>query len=200
MNTTHGSQTRTRAFPAGTILFREGEAGGEMFVIVSGRIRVTRTVRGVEKVLTTLPAGEFFGEMSLLNNRPRSASASVAEDAELIVVGPADFDALIHHDRQVAVRLVRRLARRLEEANRDISILMYRDARSRVAYALRRFLRDELDAETLARRVGLRTEELEVELDALRARGILTEQGVSVRDPERLERYIEYLELHHEFA
>lgn len=199
MNATHGTVSRTRAFPAGATLFREGESGDEMFVIVSGRVRVTREVRGVEKVLTTLPAGEFFGEMALLNNRPRSATATVEDDAELIVVGPADFDALIQHNREVAVRLVRRLSRRLEEANRDISILMFRDAASRVAYALRRFVREDLDAGGLARRVGLRTAELEAELSALRQRGIVGD-GVAVCDTDRLDRYIEYLELHHEFG
>ncbi len=199
MNASNGPVSRTRAFPQGAVLFREGEVGGEMYIIVSGRVRVTREVRGVEKVLTTLPAGEFLGEMALLNNRPRSATAIVADDAELIVVGPADFDALIHHNREVGVRLVRRLARRLEEANRDISILMFRDAGSRVAYALRRFTRDGLDAESLARRIGLRTPELEAELSRLRARGIV-DDGVAVLDAGRLDRYIEYLELHHEFG
>ncbi len=199
MNAANGPVSHTRAFPTGAVLFREGESGDEMYIIVAGRVRVTRTVRGVEKVLTTLPAGEFFGEMALLNNRPRSATATVERDAELIVVGPTDFDALIHHNCKVAVRLVRRLARRLEEANRDISILMFRDAASRVAYALRRFLRETLDVESLARRVGLRTSELEAELEALRSRGIVGDE-VSVADPERLDRYIEYLELHHEFG
>lgn len=199
MNATNSIVSRTRAFPLDAVLFREGEVGGEMYIIVSGRVRLTREVRGVEKVLTTLPAGEFFGEMALLNNRPRSASATVAEDAELIVVGPTDFDALIHQNREVAVRLVRRLARRLEEANRDISILMFRDSGSRVAHALRRFARDRLDAAALARRVGLRTAELEAELCRLRERGIVGD-GVTVTDPGRLDRYIEYLELHHEFA
>ena len=93
-----------RSFPAGTVLFREGDPGREMFVIVSGRVRISKRVRDVEKAMTTLPAGEFFGEMAILNDRARSATATVLEDAELLVVGPETFDGLVGHHREVALR------------------------------------------------------------------------------------------------
>src|SRR4051812_46571866 len=64
-----------KAFPPGTILFKEGDTGKEMYVIQSGKVRISKTVRDVEKTLVELPAGEFFGEMSILNDKPRSATA-----------------------------------------------------------------------------------------------------------------------------
>ncbi len=69
-----------REFPRGAVLFREGEPGKEMFVVQAGRVTISKRAGDVEKVLTTLGRGEFFGEMSILNNKPRSATATCAED------------------------------------------------------------------------------------------------------------------------
>ena len=64
-----------REFPAGAVLFEEGQPGRDMYIIVSGEIEIRRQVGGSERVLAVLPAGEFFGEMAILNGRPRSATA-----------------------------------------------------------------------------------------------------------------------------
>src|SRR5207245_4677662 len=74
-----------REFRKGHVLFREGEPGREMFVVQSGKVNITKTVRETEKILATLGAGEFFGEMAILNNKPRSAGATMAEDGKLLV-------------------------------------------------------------------------------------------------------------------
>ena len=65
-----------RNVTAGQVLFHEGEPGKEMYVVQSGKVNITKNVRDTEKVLATLGPGEFFGEMSILNNKPRSAGAS----------------------------------------------------------------------------------------------------------------------------
>src|SRR5579863_3085450 len=77
-----------KSFPKSTVLFREGDEGAEMFVIRGGRIAISKTAGTVEKVLVTLGPGEFFGEMSILNNKPRTATATVVEDAQLLVIDP----------------------------------------------------------------------------------------------------------------
>src|SRR5439155_481025 len=68
-----------KEFRRGDVLFREGEPGKEMYVIQAGKVNITKTVRETEKILATLGAGEFFGEMSILNHKPRSAGAVVPE-------------------------------------------------------------------------------------------------------------------------
>lgn len=125
-----------RTAPAGTLLFREGEPGTEMYVIQSGKVRLTRTIRGVEKTLADLPAGEFFGEMSIINEKPRTASAVVLEDAQLLVLDPRTFEAMIKANTEIAVRMIRKLAGRLDIANAQIENLLLGDANSRIVHAM----------------------------------------------------------------
>jgi CRP-like cAMP-binding protein len=125
-----------RTAAAGTVLFREGEPGKDMYVIQSGKVRLTRTIRGVEKTLADLPAGEFFGEMSIINEKPRTASAVVLEDAQLLVLDPRTFEAMIKANTEIAVRMIKKLAARLDIANAQIENLLLGDANSRIVHAL----------------------------------------------------------------
>ena len=116
-----------RKMAAGEVLFRTGEEGDDMFVIRSGAVRVYVESEGVVKTLSVLGPGEFLGEMSLLNNRPRSATAIIEEDAELLVMPARVLEEMIVHNTEIAVRLIRRLAQRLEMANSLISVLLFRE-------------------------------------------------------------------------
>jgi CRP-like cAMP-binding protein len=127
-----------RTYPAGTVLFREGDVGNEMYVIHAGRVELTRQFRDTTTVLAVLPPGEFFGEMAIINNRPRSATATVVEDAQLIVIDPRTFEAMIRGKAEIAVRMIRTLAARLEQANQQIELLLLRDSNHRVVQCLRR--------------------------------------------------------------
>src|SRR6478736_884654 len=84
-----------KEFPKGTVLFREGEPGKEMFVLQSGRVSISKKVRDVEKVLAVLGPGEFFGEMAIISNKPRNASAIIEEEARLLVIDPRTFESMI---------------------------------------------------------------------------------------------------------
>src|SRR5919201_6769932 len=96
-----------REFRRGDVLFREGEPGKEMYVVQAGKVNITKTVRDTEKILATLGAGEFLGEMALLNNKPRSAGAVVAEDAKLPVIDPHTLEGLIPGNGEISVRLIK---------------------------------------------------------------------------------------------
>ena len=122
------AQRFTREVPRGTVLFREGEPGREMFVVQAGRIRISKRVGEAETALAALGPGEFFGEMSILNNRPRTATATVVEDARLLVIDPKTFDAMLRANAEVAIRMIKKLADRLEEADRRIEQLLRREA------------------------------------------------------------------------
>src|SRR5437660_9679359 len=125
-----------REFPRGTVLFKEGEPGKEMYVVQSGKVNITKRVRDTEKILATLGAGEFFGEMSILNNKPRSAGATIAEDAKLLVIDPRTFEAMLRGNAEIAVRLIKKLGERLQEADDQIENLLLRDPTSRVVHVL----------------------------------------------------------------
>src|SRR5205085_1192983 len=125
-----------REFRKGHVLFREGEPGREMFVVQSGKVNILKKVRETEKILATLGAGEFFGEMAILNNKPRSAGAVMAEDGKLLVIDPKTFEAMIRGNVEIAVRLIKKLSDRLQEADEQIENLLLRDPNSRVVHHL----------------------------------------------------------------
>ncbi len=119
------------------VLFRgEGDEGREMFVIRSGQVAISKRVRDVEKQLSTLGPGEFFGEMSLLTKKPRSATAVLLTDAMLLVIDPKTFEAMLRGSAEIAVRMIKMLADRLTEADLQIENLLLRDPGSRVVHYL----------------------------------------------------------------
>ncbi|MBN2525023.1 MAG: Crp/Fnr family transcriptional regulator [Deltaproteobacteria bacterium] len=155
------------------ILFNTGDDGTEMYVIRSGAVRVViRSKAGIDKTLAILGPGEFVGEMSVLTNQPRSATAIIEEDAELLVVGVKVLEEMIVHNTEIALRLVRKLASRLVAADSLIQVLLHRDANARVIENLKRLARlhasDDgasarfrVDFEGMAEQVGISVQEAE---------------------------------------
>ena len=102
--------------PAGKAIFNEGEVGTEMYVIQSGSVEIFKKNRkGEEKILATLEKGDFFGEMSILEDVPRTASARAKTDCELVRINQTTFDEMLRHNAEIAVRMLRKLSRRLRE-------------------------------------------------------------------------------------
>jgi CRP-like cAMP-binding protein len=202
------SQRFARDFPRGAVLFREGDPGADMFVVQRGHVRISRTVGGVEKVLSTLGAGEFFGEMSALSGHPRSATATCVEDARLLVVDGAALEPMLRANGEIAVRMIRRLAERLRGANDQIERLLQPDPTPRVlqvlvAHAARvpppaRPLRP---AEVAAAAVAdaARVEQVLARL-ARAGAVVLADGAVTVPDAARLRRFAEYERLRSEFG
>jgi len=107
------------AHSAGSFVFREGEAGEEMYIIQEGSVEILKQFGPNVKRLATLEAGDFFGEMSMLENRPRSASARIKADAKLLPVDPSTFDQMLREYPEVAVRMLRSLCSRLRKYEDD---------------------------------------------------------------------------------
>ena len=124
------------SLPVGTVLFRDESEGNTMFVVQSGRVRLLKERNGVEKVVTELGAGEFFGEMAILNGKPRTATAVCVEDSRLIEIDAKTFADMITHSPEVAIRLVQRLATRLDQANALLDVLVQRDRTTRIVLGL----------------------------------------------------------------
>jgi CRP-like cAMP-binding protein len=109
----------------GDHIFSEGDLGHEMFIIQTGKVRIFKNIDGFDQTLTILEKGDFFGEMSVLEGMPRSASAEVEEDCELIKINGANFVAMIRSNVEIAIRIMRKLSLRLREANVQIEKLMH---------------------------------------------------------------------------
>ena len=113
------------SFSKGQQIFAEGDLGSEMFILQSGRVRIYKNIDGFDQTLTVLEKGDFFGEMSILEGLPRSASAEAEEDCELIRINSANFVAMIKSNIEIAIRIMRKLSLRLREANIQIEKLMH---------------------------------------------------------------------------
>jgi CRP-like cAMP-binding protein len=102
---------------AGDAVFREGELGTEMFIIQTGKIEILRRVGGEDRPVAVLERGDFFGEMALLEDLPRSATARALTAARLLRINGATFDQMLKDNPEIAVRMMRKLSRRLRETD-----------------------------------------------------------------------------------
>lgn len=174
---------------AGDVLFNAGDEGTEMFVVRSGAVRVViRSRAGIDKTLAILGPGEFVGEMSVLTNQPRAATAIIEEDAELLVVGVKVLEEMIVHNTEIALRLVRKLASRLVAADSLIQVLLHRDANARVIENLKRLARLHMtgdgngarfrvDFDGMAEQVGISRVEAEGVMMKLISAGFVNQDG-----------------------
>jgi pSer/pThr/pTyr-binding forkhead associated (FHA) protein len=103
------------AHPMGDIIFSEGDIGTEMYILQSGSVELFKQIAGETRVLATLDKGDFFGEMSVLEDLPRTASARAKTDVELVKINGAMFDTMLKSNTEIAVRMMRKLSRRLRE-------------------------------------------------------------------------------------
>ncbi|MBL9036873.1 MAG: cyclic nucleotide-binding domain-containing protein [Archangium sp.] len=111
--------------PVGTFIFREGEAGHSMFIIREGKVRISKNVPGVgEEALAILERGQYFGEMSLIEDGPRSADAIAHIECALYELSRDKLDQVMFTDKELASTLlwtfVRTLSSRLRETNDKI--------------------------------------------------------------------------------
>ncbi len=113
-------------FAKGSVLFREGDAGDEMYIVQSARVAIKKKVKDGDTVLATLEKGDFFGEMAILERLPRSASAEVVEDGDLIVISSEVFGDMIKANPEIAIRMLRKYSIRLRETNKQLEKVIAR--------------------------------------------------------------------------
>jgi len=116
-----------RQYPKDTMLFAEGESGPELFIIQKGSIRITKIVNNNEVLLALLKSGDIFGEMALLENKPRSASAIAHEDSIIMAVNRANFKSMVVEQPKVISRLTSSLAERIWNLNRQLRNTLIED-------------------------------------------------------------------------
>jgi CRP-like cAMP-binding protein len=202
-----------KEFPKGTVLFHEGEAGKEMFVLQAGRVVITKTVRDTVQILAALGPGEFFGEMALISNRPRNATATVDEPARLLVIDPKTFEGMIRGNSEIAVRMIKKLAERLDAADAQIETLLMADPGSRVVQQILHACQSrgrpmeegveiDFNVRELPTLTGVGEAGIRAELARMERSGLVERTGdrLLVRDTARLADYLQLLALRWKFG
>ena len=188
--------------PRGDRLFDEGDAGDRLYVILEGKIKLTRAAAdGRENLLSVLGPGEMFGELSLFDPRPRTASAVAVTDARLAALAHESLRSWLTGRPDVAMHLLQALAQRLRRTNDVMADLVFTDVPGRVAKALLdladRFgelqpeglqVHHDLTQEELAQLVGASRETVNKALADFAARGWLqlSAKSVLILDADRL--------------
>lgn len=129
--------SKEKTYPKDSIIFQRDEIGNFFFLICSGKVKVIlETEEGKEGILSILYPKEFFGEMSLLDGEPRSASIVALEDTSVLLINRDDFLNLLYKHPEIALKILKTLSLRLRKANRQIETLMFLDAPGRIARTL----------------------------------------------------------------
>jgi len=145
--------TRERSYPRNSVILFEDDPGDALYVVVTGLVKVVLIGEdGREVILSVLKEGDFFGEMALIDDEPRSAHVIAMEDANLLVLRREDFHQRVREVPTISLSLLRTLSRRLREADDKIGGLVLLDVNGRVAKLLLR-LADEQDGVHITRRI-----------------------------------------------
>ena len=129
--------TVLRTFPKDNVIILAEEQGDTLFVIQRGRVKVSIVSEdGREVILSTLREGDFFGDMALLDSKPRSANVTAMEETELLMLRRSDFLRLIQGIPQIAIKLLAVLAGRLRKTDRKIEGLALSDVTGRITQTL----------------------------------------------------------------
>lgn len=120
----------------GKILFSEGDEGEHMFIIQEGSVRITKNIDGRDHTLAVLGKGDFFGEMAIVTRTKRTATATAACTVKLLQFDREGFHNMIEKNARIALNVIDKLCRRLQQANMQIQHLVRRNERGLIALNL----------------------------------------------------------------
>jgi len=198
-----------RDFAVGEVLFQEGEPGEQMFVVQTGKVRITKRVGQRERSLALLGPGELVGGMAILNGKPRTATATMVEAGHCLIISARTLEAMVAKNTEIALRLIKKLAKRLDSADALVEILMHQDPRVRVILGLERWadaagqasehgIVVRLGAGELADDVGVDRSVAEDVLNRLSRLRLLQQRGdgtLLISDVNRLQDFLEFLQM-----
>lgn len=188
---------------ADKVIFREGETGDEMYIIQSGNIKITKSLDGKEHTLAVLGKGDFFGEMALINHKMRTANAIATTTVKMLSFDRLGFLGMIESNGKLALNIIDKLCRRLNNANQQIQYLVQRNEKWLIATNLNyAFVQNglksaKLDSIKLSRELALN---LEISIEKVMGyMSMLDQQGiiviedniVTLRQPEKLAALVE---------
>ena len=186
-----------RRYRRGEIIVEQGRKSDALFILLSGRARViTSDARGREVILTVLEAGDYLGEMSLIDNEPHSATVRAEVQTDMLILGRAEFARCLPENSSLSYAIMRGLVQRLRSADRQIESLALLDVYGRVARALldmaemengQKLIRNKVSRQDLAKIVGASREMVSRVMKDLEERGMVhTQENGSVIIKEQL--------------
>ena len=153
-----------RNFPKGRTIVSEGEPSQTLYILLSGRAKVQRSdSEGKEVILAVLGSGDFFGEMSLIDEAPRSASVITLESCDFMAINKDSFKSMLMQSNEMCMAVMKGMVRRLREADKKIETLALLDVYGRVARVLldfsenvngERVVRNKLPRQEIAKMIG----------------------------------------------
>ncbi len=172
-----------RSFSRGRTIVAEGEPSQSLYILLSGRAKVQRSdSEGKEVILAVLGAGEFFGEMSLIDDEPRSASVITLESCDFLAIPKDNFLSVLNQSTEICLGVMRGLVKRLRSADRKIETLALLDVYGRVARVLldsseltegNRIVRNRLPRQQIAKMVGASREMVSRVMKGLESEGFI---------------------------
>jgi CRP/FNR family transcriptional regulator, cyclic AMP receptor protein len=205
-----------RTYNAGDYIFREGDAGNEMFIIQTGKVKITKQVKeGVDKTLVVLGAGDFFGEMAVIDKAERSANAIAMEPSRLIALDEEVFEMHMQTNPKIVKKILKNLTSRLREANDQIATLMIKDANRLVANNILLVVHKHgeegpngitmdipFTVAELSKRCGVELPKTQEIVDRMIKAKVIRMAGdsISVTSLENLEKFIKFLEMKEQFG
>ena len=115
-----------KLYPDGAVIFREGDAGAEMFIVQEGQVEISSTIDGERAVLGVVEKGQFFGEMALFDDKPRSATAVVKGSARLMVLSRSTVKDRLQDEPHIGLSLLRGMCQRLRSLHSNLEDLIAR--------------------------------------------------------------------------
>jgi CRP/FNR family transcriptional regulator, cyclic AMP receptor protein len=172
-----------RSFPKGRTIVAEGEPSQSLYILLSGRAKVQRSdSEGKEVILAVLGPGECFGEMSLIDEAPRSASVITLESCDFMAINKDSFKALLAQSHDMAMQVMRGLVKRLRAADQKIETLALLDVYGRVARVLldfseqvgeERIVKNKLPRQEIAKMIGASREMVSRVMKGLESDGFI---------------------------
>jgi CRP/FNR family cyclic AMP-dependent transcriptional regulator len=179
-----------RSVTRSTIIMAAGDPTDSLYIVLSGRLKVMMSdADGKEVILTILGPGEFFGEMGLIDDAPRSASVVAIEPCELLAINRRDFKKCLAENFEMSMAVMRGLVRRLREADRKIGSLALLDVYGRVARLLldmsetvdgQKMVTKRLPKQDIAKMIGASREMVSRVMKDLQVGGFIEMRGSTI--------------------
>ena len=179
-----------RSLPRSTTVMASGDPTDSLYIVLSGRLKVMMSdAEGKEVILSILGPGEFFGEMGLIDDSPRSATVMAVEPCELITLAKKDFKKFLAEHFDLTMTVMRGLVRRLREADRKIGSLALLDVYGRVARLLidmsesvngQKVVTKRLPKQDIAKMIGASREMVSRVMKDLQLGGFIEVQGARI--------------------
>ncbi len=189
---------KNRMYEKDSVIFTEQDNGLALFIIVKGKVKVSReSDDGREVILTILADSDFFGEMALLDGLNRSANVTAIEESELFIIQREDFLKLLYDHPEVSIALLQELTKRIRSADMKIKSLSLKDAEGKVATVILQLADDlgkirqgvvEIEKlpfqHDLANMAGTSRETISRTLHSFAKKGLIELEGNKLRIPD----------------